>query len=194
LEAVLEQLDIDEYIVQSPWTESSIKIISALIYRSSSASGRFGDWLRTGAAEQQDLKNVIVPLHGFLDSHSTNQGPLTDDIFHSFFPKLTQFFFDGGGDDESRSVCGKCLSLMIQLSSASARDSLLQSLQRRIQSLPVWTLKVDLLSLGERLGSSGLEVTGAIIDQGLQWAVRTISDSTLDNPEARDIFKHLSKS
>jgi hypothetical protein len=77
-------LDISIFLLQSPWSNSTVKVVTALLYRSDSARIAFYAWLKTNEAAWTHIRLV--------------ENQLIDLPSIALFRKLLQFFFDDHTD------------------------------------------------------------------------------------------------
>lgn len=187
-----EELHISKLLSTPSWSDSIVQILSAMLYRSASARHAFREWIDTEGASGQETRAVIMVLDTYLDSSSSDTFP-NNPPWAKLFDRLLEFFFEGENDKGLQTMCGRCILTMLQ--SSADPMNLLPRLERRVDSLPVGIMDADLVLLGMRLHrvirSNAEGVVTAIIDLGLQWAVRSLSDDVLNKPKVHPILNQL---
>lgn len=192
LDKLPEELHIRLFLYTPSWSDAVVKILSAMMYRSSAARNSFRAWVDAGEAGRQEIGAVIVVLHAYLDSSPL--GALTDDSsWVNLFERLLESFFGGDNGAGLQDMCRRCILAAIQSSADSS--TLLRHLKSKVESVHIGTMNANLVVLGAKLHeviqADAEDIVSAIVDLGLQWAVRCLSDDTLDKPKFHPVFKQL---
>ncbi|KAJ7644108.1 ribosome 60S biogenesis N-terminal-domain-containing protein [Roridomyces roridus] len=175
-------LDLDSFLYQEDsWSDSTVKIICAILYHSGCDTGAFGAWLGTRFSTVRSMEHLSHVLYAFLDS---SEGPSTQ-AAKPWTPHMARLVDSVADDDTAaplRARCTACLRLLIEWL-PSTLPELTATLERRIKQLPESSLSKELLSVGTSLAAysdSSKSAVATLIEHSLQWCINAFAVSDVD--------------
>jgi nucleolar pre-ribosomal-associated protein 1 len=186
------------FLTQENWSDSTIQIISGLLYRSSFSGGAFCQWLGTENCASRATYDLARVLQTFLDTSYVRGYVVSDEEGESLvaqIPKLLAVVADPESTSDLRNICASCIILAVSLM-PSQQFELLALLASRVQLLPINSFTTELLLIGNRLHSvaGANDLISNLANHGLQWTVPYLSDDSEGTYDTQSAFKELGRS
>lgn len=182
-------LDIKPFLERESWTDLTASIVSRLTYSQSCQRQVVRDWFRSGAWQGHSVAHVVSVLRALLDACL----PLTP------FSDEDENTLKSLGQQALREVLGQCdahiqsnVIFCIQTITAlhpSLRSHLSSFLEGKLKKVHDG-FNVTICSLAMHLDSKG-SLGIAVVENGLKWAVSTLSSQFELWEEARDSLTRL---
>jgi len=176
LEPLAPGIPIETFLDKSTWTKTGVDIIIPLFYHSRSVRETFTSWLERGVTDGLGMDLLVPLLHGFLDS-CPPEYVVESRTWDGYFSQLLDFIW------QQHAISSKAVrstALIFQFS--KDRTHFASILRERLAKSPVGTISHGILVLAYKLWSLAREdledYVGAVIDCGMQWAVRRLSDGS----------------
>ncbi|RDB20241.1 Uncharacterized protein C14G10.02 [Hypsizygus marmoreus] len=190
-------LPVDSFLNQDSWTTSTVKILAGLIYQRSLSKKTFFSWLATGNSTGRSAKHLIPVMHAFLDicsSQDDAESLMDNDLWTSQLSRLLEAVLDTELPQDDRFMGGRCIYLILRLGPSCIPSFVKKSL-RAIEHLPVTRLTHELLVIGRDLHGFAPEeakpLLTALVDHGIQWAVRLFADDNTSFDNTVDMLTSL---
>lgn len=176
LEPLAPGIQIETFLSTGTWTATHVDIITPLFYRSRSVRETFASWLEQGITNRLGVDLLVPLLHGFLDS-CPPEYVVENRTWDGYFSQLLDLVY------KQNAVSSKAITsaaLIFQFS--KDRIHFISMLRERLAKSPVETISPGILFLASKVwsltreGSEGY--VRAVIDHGMQWAVRRLSDGS----------------
>ncbi|KAJ7505347.1 ribosome 60S biogenesis N-terminal-domain-containing protein [Mycena galericulata] len=178
---VPKSLDVQSLLFQAePWSESTITLLLAILYRSRCDFDMFSSWLAAESATRRSTDHLSQVLRAYLDAaDSPSTGTIRTNV-RAWIPFLARFL--GAATDENmastvRAECASCVCLI----AARLPDSipeLIATLEERIRRLQDSSLTQELLTIGLWLAKhadDAKSVVASLTSHGLQWCILTFA-------------------
>ncbi|KAJ6559224.1 ribosome 60S biogenesis N-terminal-domain-containing protein [Mycena vulgaris] len=180
---VPESLDLPSLLFQEPWSQSTIKIISAILYQSGCRYDVFYSWLGTDLS-LRSTAHLVQVVHAYLDAPDVR----SDDTSRAdavWIPYLSRFL--GSSIDENvtstlRADCASCICLILARI-PNTLPQFMATLEDRMRRLSNSSLTLELVTIGVWLARHSDEAKpglASLIDHGLQWCIRAFAISDVD--------------
>ncbi|KAJ7780624.1 ribosome 60S biogenesis N-terminal-domain-containing protein [Mycena maculata] len=182
--AVPSSLDLQSLLFrEGSWSQSTVKILSAILYQSGCDSNMFSSWLATDFAARRPPNHLAQLLHVYLDAADSDvtQADAMAWIPHVF--RFLQSVTDETAASSLREDCASCLCLIAARLPDSVSD-LVAALDDRIRRLPETSLTRELLTIGNWLAKRpdpAQAVVTSLVDHGLQWCIHAFAVSDVDS-------------
>ncbi|KAJ7670238.1 ribosome 60S biogenesis N-terminal-domain-containing protein [Mycena rosella] len=183
---VPESLDLQSLLFQEElWSQSTIKIISAILYQSGCHSDMLTSWLATDFASRRSTADLARVLHAYLNALDLRSDGKSKTDPTAWIPHLSRFLqsvTDEKVTSTFRSDCAACICLVLA-QIPSTLPQLIAALEDRIGSLPHSSLTRELVTIGVWLARHSDEakpVLASLIDHGSQWCIRAFAISDVD--------------
>lgn len=163
------ELDICQFLTQDWFSDSTIRIISALVYRRCFSIEDIVKWLGTESCSRRQINHLIPIFHAVLDSE-----PLSQTISSMLLPFISPIVSTLA--DQNVSVVLRRLgqSCIINIFSNAGKHlpALVVALTEEVNALKETMVSFELISLGvalaSRLGNDVKSVTSILVDLGMQ--------------------------
>lgn len=197
LDGLPEELDLRTFLVREPWTGSTARIVSFLLYKHPLSRQAYLHWLNVDSSVPITNHDFAMTLYAYLDAAS-QQGDvigegeseilgsrcwnlLTNDWAHSFHDML---------------LCSTASLFLIVKRSGSKFANAVSALLRHIQSVPNGQLSPAYLVLGRRLHQlfghdATRDVVTYMVDKSLESVVRMFSGSSGELEDALKLSDEL---
>jgi len=176
LEPLAPGIRIETFLPMDTWTTTHVDIITPLFYRSQSVHETFASWLERGVTNGVGVDLLVPLLHGFLDS-CPPEYVVENQTWDGYFSRLLDLVW------KQHAISSKAIgstALIFQFSKDRAHFASI--LKERLTKSPAETINRGILVLASNLWSLAREdsggYVGAVIDHGMQWAVRRLSDGS----------------
>ncbi|KAG6905791.1 hypothetical protein DXG01_000716 [Tephrocybe rancida] len=193
LDQLPADLPMQSFLTHSPWTTSTVTIISGLIYRGLLQKGLVMTWLASEHCTAQTLEHFIPVMHAFLDvASSQGEKLMDDDSWAAHFSRVLDAVVSEDLPQANRAVGDTCLSLMFRVVPSRAPE-FITTLVRKVQAFSVTDIHPQMLSIGRRLHAylpqQFEHLTAELVDHGVQWAIRYFGgeESTVLNTAVNDL-------
>ncbi|KAF8208911.1 ribosome 60S biogenesis N-terminal-domain-containing protein [Mycena galopus ATCC 62051] len=178
-------LDLQSLLFQDGiWSDSTISIITAVLYQSSCDSDTFSAWLTTDLASRRSTAHLSRVLHAYLDSSDLCLGPQANaSAWIPHLSRLLKSLTDQKVSSILRTDCASCICLILARI-PSIIPEFVVTLQDRIKRLSESSLSREILTVGSWLAKNsdqGKVAVASLIDHGMQWCIRAFAVSDVDN-------------
>ncbi|KAJ6584939.1 ribosome 60S biogenesis N-terminal-domain-containing protein [Mycena capillaripes] len=187
-------LNLESLLFQEEWSDSTIKILSAILYQSGCDSDVFSSWLTTGLASCRPTAHLSQVLHAYLDSSPQLDHTSYADaaVWTPHLSRLLGSLTDGKIASTLRTDCSSCICLILARIPSTIPE-FVTTLQDRIKRLPESSLTRECLTIGAWLAKhsdKGNSAIASLIDHGMQWCIRAFAGSDVDM-ETQEIVDDL---
>ena len=176
LEPLASGIRIDTFLPTGTWTTTHVGIVTPLFYRSRLVREAFVSWLKRGITHGVGVDLLVPLLHGFLDSCPPGY-VVENRTWDGYFSQLLDLVWKQNGIS-SRAI--RSTTLIFRFS--KDRTHFASMLRERLAKSPAETISRGVLHLASELWSLAREgsegYVGAVIDHGMQWVVRRLSDGS----------------
>jgi len=191
LEPLAPGIRIETFLPTGTWTTTHVDIITPLFYRSRLVREAFVSWLERGITNVVGVDLLVPLLHGFLDSCPLEY-VVENRTWDGYFSQLLNLV------SKQHAISSKAIrstTLIFQFSKDRAHFASI--LRERLAKSPVETISRGNLLLAIKLWSLAQEdsegYVGAVIDHGMQWAVRRLSDGSVVFENDTALLEELGK-
>jgi len=192
LEPLAPGIRIETFLPTGTWTATHVDIITPLLYRSRSVHETLGSWLERGIPNGLGVDLLVPLLHGFLDSCPPEYA-VEHRTWDGYFSQLLDLVWKKPGIP-SKEI--RCITLICQFS--KDREHFTSILRKRLAKSTVETISCGILFSAYKLWSLAREdsggYVGAVIDHGMHWAVRRLSDGSAVSESDTALLGELGKS
>ncbi|KAJ7675860.1 ribosome 60S biogenesis N-terminal-domain-containing protein [Mycena polygramma] len=189
--SVPPSLDLQSLLFQEEWSESTVKILSAILYQSGSDSDVFASWLTTDLASRRTTAHLSRVLHAYLDSPSQlDEADAAPWIPH--LSRLLKSLTNEKSTSSMRTDYSSCICLILARIPSTISEFVV-AFQDRIKRLSDSSLTRECLIVGTWLAShsdKGKAAITSLIDHGVQWCIRAFAASDVD-AETQDVLNQL---
>ncbi|KAJ7175823.1 ribosome 60S biogenesis N-terminal-domain-containing protein [Mycena filopes] len=186
-------LDVRSLLFQEDaWTESTVKILSAILYQSGCDSGLFSSWLATDSAACRSTPHMSQILHAYLDSLDPQSEQPEPTTWISHLARLLDSVTDGKAPSSVRADCASCILLVLGRIPATIA-AFVTALQSQVKHLRTSSLTPETLTVGiwlARHSDGGKAAVGSLLDHAMQWAIRAFGVSDID-PATQELVDEL---
>lgn len=184
---------ISQLLEKKTWSDSTGNTIVALLYSHPTSVQVCASWLNSKRWGRLAIYTFASVLAAFLDCTALTGGDLSqvhDDVLHDL---LNRLFLGERYHGARYPQHLECIHKILVLS-GTRRAGLMSALQERIQSIPIMDFAFETTFIARKLvGVSGCDALAtSIVDRGLQWAVRHLSDDVADSEESNMALENLS--
>ncbi|KAJ7863151.1 ribosome 60S biogenesis N-terminal-domain-containing protein [Mycena olivaceomarginata] len=156
-------LDLQSLLFQdADWSDSTISILTAVLYQSGCNSDTFSSWLTTDFASRSQTDTSAWVPH---------------------LSRLLKALTDGKATSTLRTECSSCIRLVLARIPSTIPE-FLAALQHRTGRLSDSFLGREILTLGNWLAKDsdkGKLAVAPLIEHGMQWCIRAFADPNVDN-------------
>lgn len=173
---------IQRFLGQETWTKSTVKILCSLSYERAIHQDTFAAWLKTDICQKRSLEEYLPVLASILDKMNVDREDILDSNIETFvgsFQPLLRIILDENAVPQSRSTAARCAAAIIELIPGKLTDLVSQILDV-VKSSDTRILTPNTLSLvlniHRKAPTAAIPIITALVDHGLQWLVRQLSD------------------
>ncbi|KAF7365247.1 hypothetical protein MVEN_00396500 [Mycena venus] len=187
-------LDLQSLLVQDEvWSDSTIAILTAILYQSGCDSDVFSSWLTTDFASRRSTVHLSQVFRAYLDSSDPRSGPQADpSTWTPHLSRLLGSLTDAKVPSILRADCSSCICLILARIPSTIPD-FVANLQDRIKRLSDSALSREILTVGSWLAKHSDKEKAAVpslIDHAMQWCIRAFAASDVDS-DTQDIVDNL---
>ncbi|KAF4602702.1 hypothetical protein EYR40_005919 [Pleurotus pulmonarius] len=180
LDAPPSELDLKSFLYQTSWSPSTVRIISALLYRHTSPYNTFWKWVGTDNCAHRSTHDFAIVLHAILDAHNSRGTPipkLEGDGWLPHFTRLLKATVEPRHPREMRARCGWCMSSLL-LSVPAEATQFTHCIVSEMSNLPGSTLPAEILTAVARILPFGEHqtVVASIVTNTLQGLVSFLGE------------------
>ncbi|KAJ6508841.1 ribosome 60S biogenesis N-terminal-domain-containing protein [Mycena sanguinolenta] len=166
------------------WSDSTISIITAVLYQSGCDSDAFTSWLTTDLASCRSTAHLSQVLHAYLDSSDLRLGSQTNiSAWVPHLSRLLKSLIDEKASSILRTDCSSCICLILARIPNTIPEFVV-TLQDRIKRLPDFFLSREILTIGSWLAKhsdEGKAAVASLIDHGMQWCIHALAVPDVDS-------------
>ena len=166
------ELDIRQFLFQDRFSDSTVRIISALVYRQCFSIEDIVEWLGTESCSRRQINHLLPIFHAILDaSLSQKTSLINSSIWLPYMSSIVSALADQNISVVLRRLGQSCI---INILSNAGKDlpAFVAILTEEINALTETTVSLELISLGvilaSRLGNDVNSVTSILVDRGIQ--------------------------
>jgi nucleolar pre-ribosomal-associated protein 1 len=168
------ELDIRQFLNQDRFSDSTVRIISALVYCRCFSIEDIVEWLGAESCSRRQIDHLLPIFHAVLDSFSLSQMTLLIKKSITWLPYISPIV--RALADQNSSVVLRTLgrSCIINILSNAGEDlpAIMGVLTEEVDVLTEKTVSVELMSLGvaltSKLSKDANFVTSILVDRGMQ--------------------------
>lgn len=180
LDAPPSELDLKSFLYQTSWSPSTVRIISALLYRHTSSDNTFWQWVGTDNCAHRSTHDFAIVLHAILDAYISRGKPIPElegDGWLPHFTRLLKATIEPRHPREMRARCSWCMSSLL-LSVPTEVTRFTHCILSEMSNLPSKTLPAELLTAAARILASGRHqtVVSSIVTNTLQGLVSLLGE------------------
>ncbi|KAF8665731.1 hypothetical protein AX16_000179 [Volvariella volvacea WC 439] len=188
------EYDFQQFLEQSPWSDSTADIVSGLLYRGCLDSQALLSWLSTTHSAQRSIRHLVKVALAFLDVSQSMEldATVSENAWSAHIPRFVAALQDEHLPLGVRMQCITCLS-RIAGSKAAPVKLIVSQLAKRIKALQPTQLPIQFVQLTAQLRtlpSASDKLLEAVVEHGLGYAVRQLAHGA-DEQENTHIFKEL---
>ena len=163
------ELDISQFLTQDWFHDSTVRIISALVYRRCFSPKDIVEWLGTESCSRRQINHLIPIFHAVLDSEPLSQ--MTSSMWLPFISPIVSTLADQNVSVMLRRLGQSCI---INILSNAGKDlpALVAALTEEVNALKETMVSFELISLSvalaSRLGNDVSSVTSILVHRGMQ--------------------------
>ncbi len=191
---------IQHFLGRETWTRSTVNILCAFSYERAIPQETFAAWLGTEKCQKRSLEEYLVVLASVLDKMQADGEEISEshiDTYVSSFRPLVQTVLDADSSFHCRSTAARCAALMIELIPAKLAD-LLSQISDLVESSDTRALTPDIFSLASKIhemaSTAAKRIITALVEPGMQYLVRQLSDDDYLSGPTKTIVERLCKS
>jgi nucleolar pre-ribosomal-associated protein 1 len=164
------EFDIRQFLIQDRFSDSTVRIISALVYRRCFSIEDIVEWLGTESCSQRQINHLLPIFHAVLDS-SLSTLPIKGNMWLPFISPMVNALADQNSSVVLRTLGQSCI---INILSNAGKDlpAFMGVFTEEVNSLTEKTVSLELISLGvaltSKLGKNANSVTSILVDRGMQ--------------------------
>lgn len=168
-------LDICQFLNQDKFSDSTARIISALVYRRCFSIDDIVEWLSTENCSRRKISHLLPIFNAVLDSSlSQITSFIKSNIWLPYIPPIL-----GALADQNISVVlrrlGQSCAINILSNAGEHLPALLGVCAEEVNTLTEKKVSLELISWGvaltSRLGKDANAVTSVLVDRGMQWMI-----------------------
>ncbi|KAJ7044085.1 ribosome 60S biogenesis N-terminal-domain-containing protein [Mycena alexandri] len=179
-------LDVRSLLFQEDaWSESTVKILSAILYQSGCTRDMFASWLGTDLAARRSAAHLSQILYAYLDSLDPQLNHASQPDSTTWIPHLSRLLgsvTDAKVASTMREDCSSCICLVLGRIPGTM-PAFVAALQDQVKRLRSSSLTPEFLKVGISLAKDsddGKAAVGSLLDHGMQWAIRAFAVSDID--------------
>ena len=166
------ELDIRQFLIQDRFSDSTVRIISALVYRQCFSIEDILEWLGAESCSRRQINHLLPIFHAILDS-SLSQTTLhiKSNTWLPYISRIVSALADQNSSVVLRTLSQSCI---INILSNAGKDlpAVMGVFTEEVDTLAEKTVSFELISLGvaitSRLGKDAISVASILVDRGIQ--------------------------
>ena len=165
-------LDIRQFLIQDKFSDSTVRIISALVYRQCFSIDDLVEWLGTESCSRRQINHLVPIFHAVLDSSLSQRTlPIKSNVWLPYISQIVSALADQNSSVVLRRLSQSCI---INILSNAGEDlpAVMNVFTEKVNALLEKTVSVELISLGvaltSRLGIYANSTTSIFVDRGVQ--------------------------
>ena len=169
------ELDIRQFLNQDRFSDSTVRIVSALVYRQCFSNEYIVEWLGTENCSRREINHLLPIFHAVFDSSLSHMTSfIKSSMWVPYISPIVSTLADQNISIALRKLGQSCI---INILSSAGKDLpvLLVVFRDEINTLTENTVSLELISLGvtlsSRLGEDVSSVISILIDRGMQWMI-----------------------
>jgi nucleolar pre-ribosomal-associated protein 1 len=166
------ELDMRQFLIQDRFSDSTVRIISALVYRQCFSIEDIVEWLGTESCSRRQINHLLPIFHAVLDSSLSQMTLLIKgNIWLPYISPIVRALADQNSSVVLRTLSQSCI---INILSNAGNDlpAVMGVFTEEVDALAEKTVSLELISLGvalnSRLGKDANSVTSILVDRGMQ--------------------------
>jgi nucleolar pre-ribosomal-associated protein 1 len=166
------ELDIRQFLSQDRFSDSTVRIISALVYRQCFSIKDIIEWLGTESCSRRQIIHLLPIFHAVLDSSLPQMTSLMkSNVWLPYISPIVRTLADQSISVVLRRLGQSCI---VNILSNAGKDlpALVAVFTEEVNALTETTVSIELISLGatlaSRLGNDVNSVTSILRDRGIQ--------------------------
>ena len=165
------ELDIRQFLIQDKFSDSTVRIISALVYRQCFSTEDIVEWLSAESCSQRQINHLLPIFHAVLDSSlSQRTSPIKSNMWLPYISPIVNALADQNSS-VLRTLSQSCI---INILSNAGEDlpGVMNVFTEEVNASTEKTVSVELISLGvaltSRLGKDANSLSSILVDRGVQ--------------------------
>lgn len=167
------ELDIRHFLHQDKFSDSTVRIISALVYRRCFLGENIVEWLGTESCSRRQINHLLPIFHAVLDSRLP-QMISSSIMWLPYISPIVSALADQNFSVVLRKLGRSCI-INILSNAGNDLSALLAAFTEEVNALTEKTVSLELISLGvalaSRLGKAVNSVISIVVDRGMQWVI-----------------------
>ena len=169
------ELDIRQFLFQDRFSDSTVRIISALVYRQCFSIEDIVEWLGTESCSRRQINHLLPIFLALLDSSLSQRTPPIKS--NMWLPHISPILSALAGQSSSVVLRTLGQSCIINIFSNAGEDlpAVMNVFTEEVNALTEKTVSVELISLGvaltSRLGEDANPVSTTLVDRGVQFLI-----------------------
>ena len=166
------KLDIRQFFIQERFSDSTVRIISALVYRHCFSIEDIVEWLGTEGCSRRQINHLLPIFHAILDSSLSQRTlPIKSNLWLPYISPIVNALADQKSSILLRTLSESCI---IKILSNAGEDlpAVMDVFTKEISTLTEKIVSVEMISLGialtTRLGKDANTLTSTMVDRGIQ--------------------------
>lgn len=168
-------LDIRQFLNQDKFSDSTVRIISALVYRQCFSIENIVEWLGSKSCSRQQIDHLLPIFHALLDSSLSQMTSfITSSIWLPYIPPMISTVADQNISIVLQKLGQSCINNILS-NAGNDLPAFLVVCTEQVKVLTEKTVSLELISLGvalaSRLGQDVNAITSVLVDRGIQWMI-----------------------
>ena len=166
------ELDIRQFLIQDRFSDSTVRIISALVYRRCVSIEDIIEWLGSESCSRRQINHLLPIFHAVLDSSLSQMTlPIKCNIWLPFISPIVSALADQNSSVVLQTLSQSCI---INILSNAGKDlpAFMGVFTEDVNALTEKMVSLELISLGvtlaSKLGKDANSVTSILVDRGIQ--------------------------
>ncbi|KAF8164735.1 ribosome 60S biogenesis N-terminal-domain-containing protein [Crassisporium funariophilum] len=189
------EIEIRQFLTQEEFSDSTVKIISGLLYRRCLSDELFLDWLKSTDCSRRNTEHLLYIFHAFLDSSSSQGNRESGGIWLPFMPRIVKAVADESLSPDIRKRAQSCILLILSIASSNP-SHLLDCFAGEVNASSKSSMSLELMSTGSKvavvLGSTAMSLCSTLADRGMQ-SVIDQSEEDYETMSSIQFTKELTK-
>ncbi|CAA7269153.1 unnamed protein product [Cyclocybe aegerita] len=172
-------LDIRQFLMQTTFSEATVRIISALLYCRPVSREIFVQWVASEDCLRRDINLLLPIIHAFLDSAPLGQ-TVKYEIWAPLLPRIVNVLVNTSGLSALKFKAKQCLFDILTTASKPDSEKILSALVAEFKEFSKADVSAETLSAGvwlaDHYGLKANVLLSIIVDNGMQWAIDRLAD------------------
>ena len=169
------ELDIRQFLTKDRFSDSTVRIISALVYRHCFSIEDIVEWLGTESCSRRQINHLLPIFHAIFDSSLSQKTlPIKSNKWLPYISPIVNALADQNSSVVLRTLGQSCIINIV----SNAREDLpavMDVFTEEVDALTEKTVSVEIISLlialNSRLGKDENSVTSILVDRGIQCVI-----------------------